>query len=167
MHTADMEAVPRGTCATSVDVHRMEHVDIDNDNQSWFHSAPAVQVRFGHKDKTPIVNVNTVFLVQMGTLPPQMYSSSTMDMGPCDPSYRTYDYRKSASSHKADRTRAIPLPLLQSQSNARPRPPFEFFSLFQTRAKQAGSKPAYIRACRMHGGPYKADRTTIPSHHPQ
>jgi hypothetical protein len=39
----------------------MEHVDIDNDNQSWFHSAPVVQVLFGHKDKTPAEVVNTVF----------------------------------------------------------------------------------------------------------
>ena len=60
MHTEDMEVVPRGTCATSVDVHRMEHVDIDNDNQPWCHSAPVVQALFGHKDKIP-AEVNTVF----------------------------------------------------------------------------------------------------------
>ena len=63
MHKVDMKAIPRDTCATSVDVHRMEHVDIDNDNQSWFHCVPVVQVLFGHKDKTPAENVNAVSLV--------------------------------------------------------------------------------------------------------
>ena len=58
---ADMEVVPRGTCAASVDVRRMEHEDIDNDNHSWCHSAPVVQVLFGHKDKIPAEEVNTVF----------------------------------------------------------------------------------------------------------
>ena len=67
-------------------------------------------------------------------------------------------YRKSASSRKADRARAIPLPLLQSQSNARLHLPFEIFSLFQTQAKQAGSKPAYIRACHMRGRLYMVVR---------
>ena len=56
-----------------------------------------------------------------------------MDKGPCDPSYR-----KSGSSRKADRTRAIPLPLLQSQSNARPRLPFEIFFPFPNASEASG-----------------------------
>ena len=58
-----MEAAPHGMCATSVDVRRMEHVDIESDNLSWSHSVPVVQAPFGHKDKTPAENVNTIFLM--------------------------------------------------------------------------------------------------------
>src|SRR6266550_9478771 len=58
MHTGGTEAVPRDMCETLVGVHRMEYVDTDNDNRSWYHSALAVRGPFAHKGKKPAKGIN-------------------------------------------------------------------------------------------------------------